>query len=300
MSKNIAKIAGLILCLLYLNVLAFAGTTNSAVFLRIVSSARTAGIGGVGTAISGDVSNIEQNPASLYWVDKKQIVLAHNEWFEGIRSEYMAYSYPISESAVLAISGKYLYIDDMNRTDSSGNSTGKFSSNDSVYSLTFTKRFGYNFAVGANAKIIQQAIDTTSGSAFAGDIGFLYNTTGNMTFAGAIKNMGDKLAIYKEGFPLPLTYTFGVAYYVKHGFNLGLDIDQEVNCDPVYKAGFEYFLSQNIDLRLGYSLTSETYANPGITAGLGFNISQKLFIDYAYVPFGDLGDTHRFSLRYNF
>ena len=37
----------------------------------------------------------------------------------------------------------------------------------------------------------------------------------------------------------------------------------------------------------------------GLTAGFGFRIS-SLNVDYAFVPYGDLGNAHRFSLSYNF
>ncbi|MBI4064288.1 MAG: hypothetical protein HY401_08330, partial [Elusimicrobia bacterium] len=38
---------------------------------------------------------------------------------------------------------------------------------------------------------------------------------------------------------------------------------------------------------------------PGIAAGLGFK-HMGLNIDYAFVPFGNLGNTHRVSLGYRF
>jgi len=274
--------------------------TNSAVFLRINSSARTAALGGLGTAIYGDVSNTEQNPASLYWIDQREIVVSHNEWFEGIRSEYMAYAYPFRDDLIFAVSGKYLYIDGMNKTDSSGNLLGKFSSNDSVYTITLTKRLNDNIGIGASTKFIKQVIDSSGGSVVAGDVGVIYNVEDRMSFGAAIRNVGDSLAIHKEAFPLPLTYSVGSAYYFDSNLNLGLDIDKEINCDTIYKFGADYFLLENINLRLGYSHTSATYANPGITFGLGFNMSYKVYIDYAFVPYGDLGDTHRFSLKYVF
>ena len=37
----------------------------------------------------------------------------------------------------------------------------------------------------------------------------------------------------------------------------------------------------------------------GITAGIGLKMG-KTSIDYAYVPYGDLGDTHRISLGMRF
>src|SRR5574344_90973 len=84
--------------------------TNSAVFLRITSSARISAMGGVGNAIFGDVSNTEINPANMHWITNKQIVFSHNEWFEDIRSEYLAYAFPVKNSIIMAVSGKVLSI----------------------------------------------------------------------------------------------------------------------------------------------------------------------------------------------
>jgi hypothetical protein len=55
-----------------------------------------------------------------------------------------------------------------------------------------------------------------------------------------------------------------------------------------------------LDLRAGYFYTKEDYAANGLTLGFGLNFKYKWFLDYAFVPFGDLGNTHRVSLKYNF
>ncbi len=288
--------------ILNLSAFLFANTTNSAVFLRINSSARTAALGGVGNAIFGDVSNTEQNPASLFWLQTKQVMFSHNEWFEGIRSEYVTFALPLNYeyTYMFGVSVKYLYMNDMTKRDEQGNDLGTFGASDSVYTVSVAKKIYDKMAIGVNLKFITQSIDVESGSAFAGDLGFLYNTESAISFALAIRNLGSKLKIYQEEAPLPLTYSVGAAYYVQETLNVGVDIDVETNCDPVYKLGGEYMISPNFDIRAGYVITTEDYDNLGVTAGFGFNLNYKLYLDYAYVPFGELQDTHRISLKYLF
>jgi len=50
-------------------------------------------------------------------------------------------------------------------------------------------------------------------------------------------------------------------------------------------------------LRVGYKTNQDV--GSGITAGIGFKMG-KVSIDYGYVPYGDLGNTHRISLGIKF
>jgi tetratricopeptide (TPR) repeat protein len=68
------------------------------------------------------------------------------------------------------------------------------------------------------------------------------------------------------------------------------------------QGGLEGVLEGQWALRLGYQLPF--YNNliegfSGLTAGAGFKIS-SLALDYAYLPFGSLGTSHRVSLSYQF
>jgi hypothetical protein len=58
--------------------------------------------------------------------------------------------------------------------------------------------------------------------------------------------------------------------------------------------GVEFGLSSAIALRAGYR--SGRDIGSGLSAGLGFRLD-RVGIDYAYVPYAELGDTHRFSLQ---
>ena len=61
--------------------------------------------------------------------------------------------------------------------------------------------------------------------------------------------------------------------------------------------GAEYWIMEDIAMRAGY--TSEIDEGLGITGGLGVGFG-NLRLDYVYIPYSDLGDTHRISLAMGF
>ena len=83
---------------------------------------------------------------------------------------------------------------------------------------------------------------------------------------------------------------FGHALFADQGFDTGI--------------GVEYSKELNFDtytsIRFGYNTkTKDISGLQGFTAGIGFKYFEYDF-DYAYVPFGDLGQTHiiSFSLKF--
>ncbi|MFA5859878.1 MAG: hypothetical protein WC955_12520, partial [Elusimicrobiota bacterium] len=85
-----------------------------------------------------------------------------------------------------------------------------------------------------------------------------------------------------------------------------------------YAIGTEYTVMNMVSLRAGYLmkaislLKSESNTNTpsltssqslemdtGLSAGLGFKLYNYQF-DYSFVPYSDLGNTHRFSLSARF
>ena len=59
--------------------------------------------------------------------------------------------------------------------------------------------------------------------------------------------------------------------------------------------------SKNIYLRAGYNSRAAKNLGgfTGFSSGVGFSIG-RIGLDYAWVPFGELGDTHRIGLRGRF
>jgi len=83
----------------------------------------------------------------------------------------------------------------------------------------------------------------------------------------------------------------------------GLDIAKPKDNDFSIHGGLEYSLASAYFLRAGYSITPSNNLDvdglTNLTGGVGVRLGH-FAVDYAFVPFGDLGNTHRISLLINF
>lgn len=71
--------------------------------------------------------------------------------------------------------------------------------------------------------------------------------------------------------------------------------DESINA----RLGLEYQFSNGISFRGGYHTGSSFDFPSGISAGIGYD-STAYQVDYAFIPYGDLGNTHRVSFAVRF
>lgn len=129
-------------------------------------------------------------------------------------------------------------------------------------------------------------------TAFLATVGFLYPVGERLTLGLAAQNIGSRLGAD----PLPLTFKLGAASRLKN-LTLALDVAKPQDNEIYYCLGAEWWLKDALALRAGYKTHRD--AGEGITAGIGLKMG-KVSLDYAYVPYGDLGSTHRISLGIKF
>jgi len=115
---------------------------------------------------------------------------------------------------------------------------------------------------------------------------------------------GGELKFASEGDPLPLNIKPGVAWkfqFERFGtLALAMDSDLLVNDGLAFvQPGFEWRAHPAFALRGGYQIGRDEDAGSGLGVGAGFYL-YSMSLDYAFVPFGDLGDTHRVSLGFMF
>ncbi|MEI7905595.1 MAG: hypothetical protein WCI43_09330, partial [Candidatus Firestonebacteria bacterium] len=152
---------------------------------------------------------------------------------------------------------------------------------------------------GVTFKYLSLKIKETA-SAFCGDIGLLQPfKIGEQNFAGAvgIYNLGFGGKFLTDTFDLPLSLKAGISGSPVKNWLISLDL--VAPADSIMYAGFgsEYRerLAKDVwaALRCGYN--SKNASISGLSVGAGFEIG-SISLDYAYIPFGDLGVTHRFSI----
>ena len=157
--------------------------------------------------------------------------------------------------------------------------------------------------MGMNIKLVQQINDDTEGKTVCFDIGGLYrNPGGRLSLGMSLRNMGPEIKMREEKFRLPFSIAAGIGYRPIEPLNIGLDVDKPIDNYLSVSVGGEFIMKDIFSIRAGYKYryeTKELGLETGIHAGCGFRL-KNLGTDYAFVPYGDLGTTHRISLSYIF
>ncbi len=273
--------------------------TNVGQFLKIGVGARACGMGEAFCAVADDIYTIYYNPAGLTQLTHKQMSFMHNEWLKDLHHEFLAYATPV-ESGVFGVSLTCLGVDDLKGRDENGNLTGKFGAKDLAFEVAYGLMANTDLSIGAALKFIREKIESEQASALAIDIGFLYHDPllKNFNSAFVIQNIGTKLKFINKRENLPIIYKAGISCkMLDDRLILSVDLTKPSDNVPRINLGTEYLRTPNLALRCGYN--SKNDLDDGFSFGVGFKFN--LFqLDYAYIPYGNLGNANRFSTSYYF
>jgi long-subunit fatty acid transport protein len=275
--------------------------------LKLGAGARAASLGNAYAGISDDSTAVYWNPAGLTQLNTKAISVTHSMLFEGIYYDWVSCVKPLDNGqGILGIGVQYLSYGTLKETDSTGLEIGNFKPNDASVSLSYARKIGV-VSTGINLKYITSVIKNAA-TAFAVDLGGMYDGIkigGNKLKIGvAVQNVGTKMKFVDQEEKLPLNVKAGVAYDLKNNWLVAVDVNSPIDGEVNVGAGTEYVykVKQGIEVagRAGYStVTKDVGGLNGLTAGLGLAY-EGYSLDYAFVPFGDLGDTHRLSFGIRF
>ncbi|OQA90997.1 MAG: Outer membrane protein transport protein (OMPP1/FadL/TodX) [Elusimicrobia bacterium ADurb.Bin231] len=273
---------------------------SAAPVLKLESGARSSGMGGSFCGIADDIDAVQYNPAGLVQLHRKEIMLAHNEWIEGVKNEFVGFGMPINEYWTAAIALNYMHVDGLTGRDDSGTPTGKtFGGYNGLLTLNLCAQVSEGMYVGGNIKVVQESVDNRKGTAFCADAGFLYRLN-NWRFGASVLNAGTEMELYEDSFPLPLTVKTGVSYMMlKNTLLLTCDANNRKDTGTDVRAGAEYVISEMFVARAGYKTNAAKNTGSGVTCGVSIN-HQDWNVDYAFLPYGDFGNTHRVSVSYKF
>jgi hypothetical protein len=280
--------------ILILNIASSAGGpgTTAAAFLKIGVGARAAAMGDAFTVIVDDGTSLYWNPAGLARIGKRQLSATYNMWFAGINQGYLGISFPLSGRGVAAGGVNYIDMGDFDGRDEAGNPTGTFTASALNYHLGYANGVGKKFVWGISAGVVQDTIDDDRKSTYAANLGLIFKSSELLSLGLVVQNIGGELG----GDPLPFLAKIGMAL-TWEPLVLVLDIAKPTDNDIYFCAGIEWWAWDGIALRAGYKTNQDI--GQGLTAGLGFR-KGKIQFDYAYVPYGELGDTHKVSLGMSF
>ncbi len=314
--RRMWTLAALLLCAPAARAGSFSSSSRgiaAARFLELDVGARAVSLGGAFAALADDSSALYWNPAGLTGIERRSAGFMHASHIDSSIFNYGAYGQKLGRRGAFGAGFQYFSAGPIAQTDAAGADIGTFSPYDLALSIGYAHALGggftaplAGFSVGGSGKFIQSKILRGAQTA-AVDLGLLSPWYFNQRFRWALTavNMGGKLKFDQVSHELPFALRAAGALRIDEHWSASVDAVFPKFDRPFAAVGVEYRLAPigpwTLAARGGFS--SQTIGGidgfSGISMGLGFRY-RGYGIDYAFLPYGGVGQTHRISLNYNF
>lgn len=299
---NMKKILPAVFAVLLAPSLSLASSNSSIIysFLDIAPDARSAALGDAVSSLKGENPAAFANPAVITGSKTSEASVTLGKWFGDTSYQNIFSASPVAGGYT---SLQFMYV-----------KWGEFETRDDYGSLmnevidSFEVAIGISYAVtvfdSLSAGFTMKAMGNATGEVMKGtgalDVGLVYEIN-NMKFGLSAGNIG-----FAEGYGFPLTLRGGASGDIKiteqHSVLVAGDLKHVFGDETVFAAGAEYSYESFLFARLGCRMRS--WGSPydmisGLSFGTGIRFSGIIF-DYALVPYGYLGLTHRVTVGYSF
>jgi hypothetical protein len=289
-----------------------AGGTGAA-FLKLARSTRESALGGAAAAGARGADALFSNPAglaSLVPESPSDLSLTYDNLLETSYLGTAAWGRPLGSDGALGADVAYFSQGAMTSYNGLGDNTGSFRPYDLAASFAYAHRF-QELALGGKLKLIRSSVSDVSGTSAAVDFGaqlkslFLLGER-PVDMGAHFSNLGPPIKLGSAAAPLPFAAAGGLLWHMSKIFDSSLDVHLPSDQDPCVSLGFEATYrfdaeKRSAALRLGYDQSHgrELDGAAGMTAGGGLDLG-GFRLDYAWVPYGDLGMQNRITLGFRF
>lgn len=275
--------------------------STGADFLKIDAGARGAALGQSYTALADDSNALHWNVAGLGMVKQFEAGYQRIVYLDGMSHNYAAFGLPLKGGDGMKSGLGLGFISfGVPAFDSTGGLEPEVSAQDMavLFGVAFSRR---NVSVGFSGKYILRDIAGEKARTFAGDAGVMGRPAPFFRFGLTVCNLGAGVRFHEEQDPLPTLARAGLAFTILENLSHRVLVSTDHTLQFIgstYRggAGLEYQYSQLFSVRGGYY---GDHDRRDYSAGVGLDMD-VFRIDYAYLPFGDLGDTHRISALFRF
>ena len=273
-------------------------------FLKIGAGARQMAMANTAVAVDGDVNSGAYNPASLADLAQQELGFLHTQYLEGIQYQYAAYAHPYSIGTFGLALHRVAY-GDIQGYDAQNRKGSNINASDTAIGLTYAKAVTRGLNLGLTGRYLKQDLGVAAAQGYSGDAGAVYRLPGNdwwskLAAGAAVRNLGTKPVFIREATALPLQYDLGIAYVDWGGRLIGtFEVHKPKDQKLTYSAGAEVTTRRFLSIRAGYQADKDI--GPNFTAGFGLLFwNETLRFDYAFVPYENFGNVHRFGIVYRF
>ena len=287
--------------------------TSSGKFLQLPVNARAIALGEAYSTLTDGADSLYWNPAGLGRIEKQSISLMHAVYLQDVFYDYAAYARKMGKAGTFGVGVQYLSAGSIEETNEQETKVGSFTPQDMAISVSWGRKFHggdlgdleeSEFIFGITGKFIQSKIIETANSG-AIDVGIIWNPIAKHGFSIGAQNMGPALKFGKDSTDLPFNIRLGYANQYFEPLLLALDVNFPQDNDANVGIGMEYTKRIFSDLYLagrgGYNsrVTADIARLSSLSTGVG--LGWKTYsLDFAWVPFGQLGHSFRLSLSIKF
>ena len=291
--------------------------TSGGQFLEIEPGARPAAMGGAFAGIADDVHSVYYNPAGLANLQYVEATGMDDQYFQGVNYDFAALAVPLrafgkgpfQERNLNGVLGVAVYNLSPGNAPTQGvvetaSPTGTIAAQDLAYAVSYAYALrDTGLAFGATGKYVTSSLGSYNASVFAADAGALYRDAVWSAGAG-LRNLGPQYGFAGQTDPLPFQLYAGAGCKFTEHWLGSVEIDAPRDNNLVFALGSEYvhpFTSVlSGALRAGYnSGNGDAGGFSGASFGGGV-VYGNFGFDYAFIPFGELGNTNRYSLVVKF
>ena len=301
--------------------------TSAANWLKIESGVRGISMGGSQVASGSGISGVFYNPASIAFGQSSEVYYSKSYYLAGISHNTLGYVTKLTFSDYLGLYLFYLDSGEMDVTTViSPDGTGeKFSVLDLSVRFLYGKQLTDRLRIGVALKYFREEIYTAHMQSLVVDVGSNFDTgiygfdlgMSVSNFGPEVQYEGDaldvtvdddiavsgKLSKITSKFSVPLTFRIGLSNDViggedgsVHRLTLSADGINPIDYTVYGGLGVEYSWRDIAFIRGGTKLFHDT-AGMSFGGGLKWSIFE---IDYAYVNYGILEETHQYGISLEF
>lgn len=254
------------------------------------------------TAAVDDVNALYYNPAGLSRVTRRELGATHTQWLQETKFDFLGFAQPTT-FGTLGLGLSRLASGSFDGRGGDREASGNFEASDTAYTLGLSRTITHASSLGVNVKYLESRIGAYSASAVAFDLGATHKLSQTVSLGASVLNLGQGMRFLDQTDPLPLTVAVGGAVKLISSMNLALDIAQDVhNRKTDVRVGTEYAVLGSLSFRTGYVASAASRSgNPLGNFGAGFGLKLGRYqTEYAFSPFGELGNVQRISLGMKF
>ncbi len=279
-------------------------------FLDIPVGSRAAGMGDAYVSAGDDANAVFWNPAGIALVSNWQLMVNYTPWLADITHNALAFSANLGNLGVIGVS--YVGMDYGTITGTRVADTeigyeviGNIEPAEFAVGIAYARQVTTKFAYGLHLKYAYQNLGKSKTGYTeeevrdvenklgepAFDFGTLYFTGfKDLRIAMSARNFSREVGHRKEIFPMPLTFSLGIAMDVltllreggDHSLTATMTALHPRDYPERFNLGFEYWFRRMVAARFGYKFISD---EESFTLGLGLRLKMGptgLMIDYSY------------------